>query len=116
MAVQCTAYTPVVAEQTAQAPRPEIVRKVQTIDKTIALTFDDGPSETYTPQVLRLLRRYHAKATFFVIGYRAKRYPNLILEELAEGHEVANHTARQTPERCLHATIHMDFQPNLILE
>ncbi len=60
--------------------------------KKIALTFDDGPHYKYTAEILDILAENHAKATFFVVGQLAERYPELVLRELAEGHEVANHT------------------------
>jgi peptidoglycan-N-acetylglucosamine deacetylase len=56
----------------------------------VALTFDDGPSQ-YTPRVLRLLRRAHARATFFVIGSRAAARPDLVRAESLLG-AVGNHT------------------------
>jgi peptidoglycan/xylan/chitin deacetylase (PgdA/CDA1 family) len=56
----------------------------------VALTFDDGPS-SYTPRVLRLLRRAHARATFFVIGRRAAAWPELVRAESLLG-AVGNHT------------------------
>jgi peptidoglycan/xylan/chitin deacetylase (PgdA/CDA1 family) len=56
----------------------------------VALTFDDGPS-SYTPRVLRLLRRAHARATFFVIGSRAAERPGLVRAESLLG-AVGNHT------------------------
>lgn len=60
--------------------------------KLIALTFDDGPHPIYTPQVLGILRRYKIKATFFLIGERVGRYPEVARQIVAEGHEVGNHT------------------------
>jgi len=56
----------------------------------IALTFDDGPSES-TPALLELLERHNAKATFFVCGHNAKRLP-AVLRSVAAGHEIGNHT------------------------
>jgi peptidoglycan/xylan/chitin deacetylase (PgdA/CDA1 family) len=56
----------------------------------VALTFDDGPS-SYTPRVLRLLRRAHTRATFFVIGSRAAERPELVRAESLLG-AVGNHT------------------------
>jgi peptidoglycan/xylan/chitin deacetylase (PgdA/CDA1 family) len=56
----------------------------------VALTFDDGPSQ-YTPRVLRLLRRAHARATFFVIGSRVAARPDLVRAESLLG-AVGNHT------------------------
>ena len=58
----------------------------------IALTFDDGPHPNYTPRILEILRRYDVKATFFVVGMMAERYPKLVKAELGGGHDVGNHT------------------------
>jgi peptidoglycan-N-acetylglucosamine deacetylase len=58
----------------------------------VALTFDDGPSPVYTPQVLALLRAYRAKATFCVVGTQARQYPDLVRQIVAEGHLLCNHT------------------------
>jgi peptidoglycan/xylan/chitin deacetylase (PgdA/CDA1 family) len=59
--------------------------------RQVALTFDDGPSE-YTPRVLRILRRTHTPATFFVIGRQARAYPRLIAAEARGGFEIGDHT------------------------
>lgn len=72
--------------------RGEIVWEVPMDEKLIALTFDDGPDEKTTAQILDLLAEYHAKATFFVVGRRAERYPDMVKREASEGHEIANHT------------------------
>ena len=58
------------------------------------LTFDDGPDERWTPAVLDELAREGVRATFFVIGERAERHPELIERTLAEGHEVELHCMR----------------------
>lgn len=63
------------------APRP-----------VVHLTFDDGPHPAHTPEVLDLLDRYDARATFFVVGYLAQRYPELVQRIVDEGHILANHT------------------------
>ncbi|MBU1418455.1 MAG: polysaccharide deacetylase family protein [Proteobacteria bacterium] len=60
--------------------------------KGVALTFDDGPSPSSTPIVLELLARYNLQATFFVIGEKAARHPELIADILARGHGIANHS------------------------
>ncbi|TQR14232.1 polysaccharide deacetylase family protein [Psychrobacillus soli] len=65
---------------------------IKTEEKVIALTFDDGPHSTYTTQILDLLAQYDAKATFFVIGERAEKMPDIILKMGQAGHEIANHT------------------------
>ncbi|MEA1853216.1 polysaccharide deacetylase family protein [Cytobacillus sp. FSL R5-0569] len=58
----------------------------------VALTFDDGPDPVYTPQILDLLKKYQVKATFFVVGKKAKDFPEVIQRINKEGHEIANHT------------------------
>ncbi len=60
--------------------------------KVVALTFDDGPHPIYTPKVLEILRRYKVKATFFLIGERVERFPQIARMIVSEGHEVGNHT------------------------
>lgn len=60
--------------------------------KQVALTFDDGPHPAYTPQILRILKQYNARATFFVVGAQAQKYPDLIRAEVAAGSSVGNHT------------------------
>ena len=61
-------------------------------EPVIALTFDDGPDPIYTPRVLDVLNKHRARATFFVLGARAERYPELIRRMRAEGHTVGTHT------------------------
>ena len=58
----------------------------------VALTFDDGPNETYTPQVLDALARYGVKATFFMVGAEVERFPAMAQRVVSEGHTVGNHT------------------------
>lgn len=70
----------------------EIVWEIETEEKVVALTFDDGPHKKYTEQILDLLDKYNVKATFFVIGENAEKNPELILRQFNEGHEIANHT------------------------
>jgi peptidoglycan/xylan/chitin deacetylase (PgdA/CDA1 family) len=62
--------------------------------RSIALTFDDGPSPASTPVLLQLLAKYNLKATFFVIGQQAEQYPELIDQIVAAGHNVGNHSWR----------------------
>ena len=74
---------------------PEKVELIENIYhseyKRVFLTFDDGPTWTVTPEILRILDEYNVKATFFVLGSLAERNPELILEEYSRGHYVANH-------------------------
>jgi polysaccharide deacetylase family sporulation protein PdaB len=72
--------------------RGEVIWEVPTDQKVIAITFDDGPHPKDTPKILDILKQYNAKATFFAIGRKVEQFPELALREVAEGHEIANHT------------------------
>lgn len=63
-------------------------------DGRVALTFDDGPDPEVTPALLDLLDRHGAKASFFLIGERARTHPGLVREIARRGHAVENHTQR----------------------
>jgi cellulose synthase/poly-beta-1,6-N-acetylglucosamine synthase-like glycosyltransferase/spore germination protein YaaH/peptidoglycan/xylan/chitin deacetylase (PgdA/CDA1 family) len=58
----------------------------------VALTFDDGPDEEWTPKILKVLKEKNAPAAFFVIGESANQYSGLVKQEYAQGNEVGNHT------------------------
>lgn len=60
-------------------------------EKVAYLTFDDGPSATITPQILDILKNENVSATFFVVGARVNKYPNLVKRAYEEGHYIANH-------------------------
>jgi peptidoglycan-N-acetylglucosamine deacetylase len=60
----------------------------------VALTFDDGPDPRWTPQVLALLRQYHVKATFCLIGVNVRAHPDLVRKIAKDGHRLCNHTMR----------------------
>jgi|GEM_PF-85125 len=60
--------------------------------KKVALTFDDGPDPKTTPQILETLKKYDAKATFFMLGSRVEYYPDIAKRIHLEGHELGNHT------------------------
>lgn len=60
----------------------------------VALTFDDGPNEPATSQILDILAAKGAKATFFVVGANARVYPDTLRRAVAEGHTIGNHSAR----------------------
>jgi chitin deacetylase len=70
----------------------EIVPRVETTERVVALTFDDGPIPEFTEEVLSLLREEEVKATFFVTGTELERYPALGRKIVAAGHELGNHT------------------------
>jgi len=65
---------------------------VTTTDKVLGLTFDDGPTEQFTPEVLDILDRYQVPASFFLIGEMVNRRPDDVRRMVEAGHEVANHT------------------------
>jgi peptidoglycan/xylan/chitin deacetylase (PgdA/CDA1 family) len=69
-----------------------VVSRLPTHDPLVALTFDDGPDPVFTPQILDVLGAHRARATFFVLGERAHRYPELIRRMHREGHTVGTHT------------------------
>ena len=73
----------------------EILNNVTNIyhstEKRVFLTFDDGPSNKITPQVLEILKSEDIKATFFLLGSRVELYPELVKREYEEGHFLANH-------------------------
>lgn len=62
------------------------------LPKTVALTFDDGPADIYTKQILDILNHYHVKAVFFMVGNNAKAHPDLVKAVLADGHVAASHS------------------------
>src|SRR5258707_5694664 len=70
---------------------PNVIYRVRTELPIVALSFDDGPHPRFTPQVLEILRQHDATAAFFLIGERAIRYPDVVSQIKAEGHEVCNH-------------------------
>jgi len=73
---------------------PGILYRVRTREALVALSFDDGPHAVFTAEVLEILERYGAKATFFLIGERAERHPELVERIRAAGHEIGNHCWR----------------------
>ncbi|MFZ0369204.1 MAG: polysaccharide deacetylase family protein [Halobacillus sp.] len=61
-------------------------------DKIIALTFDDGPDQQYTPEILDILHKHQVKATFFLMGSRVAKYPDVTRRIVDDGHAIGNHT------------------------
>lgn len=79
----------------------EVLYDVDTDRRAVALTLDDGPDPETTPDILRVLRRYGARATFFVVGDRARDNDELLERIVAEGHELGNHMLRDRRTRFL---------------
>ena len=76
-----------------QSKYPELIMyKANTNQKVAALTFDDGPDQRFTPKVLDVLNKHHVKATFFLLGTRVQKYPNVVKRIRNEGHAIGNHT------------------------
>jgi peptidoglycan/xylan/chitin deacetylase (PgdA/CDA1 family) len=69
-----------------------LVWRVPTDQKEVFLTFDDGPVPEVTPLVLRILKKYNIKATFFCVGENVQKYPEVFDLVLKEGHAIGNHT------------------------
>ena len=69
-----------------------IIKCGNTKEKIVALTFDDGPDESFTPQILDILKKYKVKATFYVIGEKVQYNKKIIKRQYEEGHEIGNHT------------------------
>ncbi|WP_329122906.1 glycosyltransferase [Streptomyces sp. NBC_01465] len=67
-------------------------RSVRTPDRTIVLTFDDGPDPQWTPQILAVLKKHAVPATFFVTGTMTARHPGLVADMVRDGHEIGLHT------------------------
>jgi peptidoglycan-N-acetylglucosamine deacetylase len=70
----------------------ELITHVNTKDKIVTLTYDDGPNPPYTNQLLEILDRHHIKATFFVVGKTVEKYPDTVRLILSKGHEIGNHS------------------------
>jgi peptidoglycan/xylan/chitin deacetylase (PgdA/CDA1 family) len=71
---------------------PNRVWQIPTAQKEIFLSFDDGPHPRITPMVLDMLASHGAKASFFCIGDRVKRFPGIYQRIVDEGHAIGNHT------------------------
>lgn len=69
-----------------------IIHNVETTEKVIAFTFDDGPHPTYTIQLLDILQEVSGKATFFMIGQEIERNRSIAEAVHKQGHEIGNHT------------------------
>ncbi len=81
-------------------PPLRAVFSVEVQDRFVALSIDDGPSES-TPELLRILEAHGARATFFVLGEEVERSPGLAEAIVAEGHELGHHMMEDVPSRSL---------------
>lgn len=68
------------------------ITHVATQESVAALTFDDGPHPEFTRRLLEILEKHHARATFFMVGQAARRYPEIVRQVAQAGHAIGNHT------------------------
>ncbi len=87
-----TATGLITGETMTVLPKPYQLEQYGSHPRHIALTFDDGPDPQWTPKMLDILKQKNAKATFFLIGLQAEKYPGIAQRIYAEGHEIGNHT------------------------
>jgi peptidoglycan/xylan/chitin deacetylase (PgdA/CDA1 family) len=71
---------------------PTVATRFSTGARSVALTFDDGPDPVNTPKLLDLLKTYHVKATFCLVGFRVRAHKPLVRRIVAEGHTLCNHS------------------------
>lgn len=98
--IQATTASREVYEKTGN-----VIWEGNTQEKIVAITFNDGPHPSYTPQILDILAKYNAKATFFVSGNKVKSYPDILEREVKEGHEIANHTYNHIYDKNMSAVL-----------
>ncbi|MTD95790.1 glycosyltransferase [Hyphomicrobium sp. xq] len=82
----------ITSETFTKLPTSYVIRRSGWVPGKVALTFDDGPSADWTPQILDILKQKGVKATFFIVGENGETNPRLVQRILAEGHEIGNHT------------------------
>lgn len=88
-----------------------VVHRVITNEKVVALTYDDGPNPIYTPQILKILDKYHVKATFFMIGSKMEQNPDIAKQVAEAGHAIGNHTYSHPAniEKCTPAQVKLEI-------
>ena len=82
----------ITTENYINLPTSYVVKKFGVAQKQMVLTFDDGPDETYTPQILDILKKENVPATFFMIGENAENNIPLVKRIYDDGYEIGNHT------------------------
>ncbi|MGD2027608.1 MAG: chitin deacetylase family protein [Anaerolineales bacterium] len=83
--------------QRLRSRSPEVIYSIDTDQPIVALTIDDGPDGTYSPQILELLEEHHAHATFFLITNRISGNEAILQQMIDEGHELGNHLTEDEP-------------------
>jgi peptidoglycan/xylan/chitin deacetylase (PgdA/CDA1 family) len=87
----------------------KVYAKVSTSDKVIALTFDDGPNEPYTSQILDILEKDDVQATFFLIGQNVELYPDVARRMVADGDVIGNHSFSHNANHALSFSYYKDI-------
>lgn len=87
---------------------PARIWGISVSDKSVFLTFDDGPNPEITPWVLDFLKNQNIKATFFCVGENVKRYPDIYQRILEEGHRTGNHTMKHQNGMKTNETIYLE--------
>ncbi|MFZ0558920.1 MAG: glycosyltransferase [Methylovirgula sp.] len=82
----------IVDENYMVLPTSFVIQRFGLQKSKLALTFDDGPDPTWTPQILDILKQKHVRATFFIVGENAGAYPDIVQREYDEGHDIGDHT------------------------
>lgn len=78
-------------------PRWLVLTECSGKERALYLSFDDGPHPEHTPRLLDLLKRHGARASFFLIGEKAEKHPDLVRRMVAEGHLIGNHSYSHPP-------------------
>ncbi len=102
----------ITSEEMSSLPTPYELDQYGGNPKQIAITFDDGPDPQWTPRILDALKAENAKATFFLIGMEAEKFPDLALRVYREGHEIGNHTWTH-PDISAISPFYMEMELNL---
>lgn len=87
---------------------PARIWGISVSDKSVFLTFDDGPNPEITPWVLDFLKNHNIKATFFCVGENVKRYPDIYQRILDEGHRTGNHTMKHQNGMKTNETVYLE--------
>ncbi len=82
----------IASAQYQNIPSSYVIRRTGWHPGKVALTFDDGPDEQWTPQILDILKRENVPASFFIIGQNGQANPDLVRRIVAEGHDIGNHS------------------------
>lgn len=90
---------------------PDVLYSVETDEKVVALTIDDGPNSEVTPQILDVLGENDAHATFFVLGDRIESNEDVLADIRNGGHEIANHLLADYPSILIHSE---EFEKQLL--